>query len=150
MIDLRFELDFYITPKPRGIVGKGGNIYHSSKPYKFFRQNFINSLKNQGIVKPDEPYSKPFFVGWYYGYIDKGTDPDIDNLEGAILDSCKKYGLIKDDSRRYWRGSYKLALPSPCHYSVVYVVDFLQRQKAIDGIDSVYSQQNILSLVANL
>lgn len=147
MLQIELELDFYIQPKPRGLQsGKTGHIYHNSKPYSLFNERFSKAVLNQ-LGRFEPKYDRPFFLGWFYGFHDKGANPDMDNLSGSIMDASKKCQLIKDDNRRLWKGSYMLNQPiKDRHYSYVVICDFIDRKGAIDRIDDLYSQYFIQSL----
>lgn len=134
----QFNLDFYIQPKPRGIQGKHGNIYHSSKPYKLFKERFKTALEKQVRI-PESPLAEPFFTGFFYGFKDAGQNPDMDNLEGAILDALQFCNYIVNDNRRFWIGSYKLNLPMNDHNSVFIIGTRLDRTNIIKKVDQIYS-----------
>lgn len=104
MIKLTLNLAPY--SKPRGQLGKHGNMTHSADAaYRDWQVAFRAKLKN---LYP-QPFPK-FFCIVYIFYIatsKKGRSQDIDNMVGAVNDALtpvegdKFGGWLKDDSWRY-------------------------------------------------
>ncbi len=93
-----------IVPKPRGNLGKGGHIYHSSKKYNEFNKEFKSAVRN--FTLPDD-FNIEYICFQIAIKKRRGAPLDGDNCQGAIQDALVKSAVIKDDNYKYiskWYG----------------------------------------------
>ena len=76
--------------KPRGGIGKYGNITHSSKGYREWQDEAISLIRCMKIPPIGVIYS--LHIVFYR----KGRG-DLDNLAGGVMDLLVKAGVIEDD-----------------------------------------------------
>lgn len=95
--------------KPRGRVGKHGNITHSYGGYREFQEFLSARLMAVNFTIPDEFFCMPaiFYIGKK-----RGHPNDLDDLLGAVQDTLVKYNFIKDDSWKQLPAIYSEALPA--------------------------------------
>ena len=84
-----------VVPKPRGNIGKFGNLYHSSQSYNDFNKIFINPIK-----KVDFKLSEKFqYISFKFFLKPRRGHPlDGDNIQGAVQDALVKSKVIPDDN----------------------------------------------------
>jgi Holliday junction resolvase RusA-like endonuclease len=105
----RYILNLAPFPKPRGQLGKHGNITHSADPrYRTWQLAFKQRLAAQTLDNFDFAYG--------YGFIfsmpkKAGQQPDVDNLMGGIMD-CLTPHWLKDDNWRILNRCYIVAIPA--------------------------------------
>lgn len=142
MITVTFN--FPLMPKPRGKIGKGGNIYHNSKEYVTFKNDVWLAVKEQlGYVPTIE---HRIYVGLFSEYkrTNRGRSPDfLDNQLGGLLDALVQLGLLKDDSRKELFGDKKMSHPGIQEKNIL----ILGRPMMIDikAIDEEITKQFLLT-----
>lgn len=88
--------------KPRGKLG-GSHIYHNSKEYKKWRDDFYNRLK----YLYDKKFGNFFCLVYLFkiSVLKTGRRQDLDNLVGGVNDTLSVY-WVDDDNwgiiRRFW------------------------------------------------
>ncbi|QVQ57107.1 RusA-like resolvase [Anabaena phage Elbi] len=95
IIKYSFKISWF--PKPRGGIGRYGNMTHSSGGYRQWQKRFLESLKEPGNF-PKKFHGLVFF---FYIKPKPGSPPDLENLQGGVQDTLKKAGCIKDDNYKY-------------------------------------------------
>lgn len=80
--------------KPRGKLGRKGNIYHNDENYRLWKKQFLSCLETVQFKLPDFFYCLGFC---FYIKPKRGHKPDCDNMVGSILDALKEGGYIIDD-----------------------------------------------------
>ncbi|XAI95745.1 RusA [Dolichospermum phage Dfl-JY23] len=95
IIKYAFKISWF--PKPRGGIGRYGNMTHSSKGYRQWQSKFLESLSKTNS------FPKDFHCLIFFFYIKPkpGQPPDLENLQGGIQDTLKKTGCIKDDNYKH-------------------------------------------------
>lgn len=83
-------------PKPRGKLGKGGHIYHSTPEYVQWNKDFKDACEKASFTPPE---STKYYVFKFFHKPGKGHAVDPDNCQGAVQDALVKCGYLKDDSR---------------------------------------------------
>lgn len=79
--------------KPRGQLGKHGNITHSTGEYRNWQKNFILRLQKAS----PEPFEKFYAIVYVFNIRSKaGHQPDCDNMVGAINDVLTKKWIDDD------------------------------------------------------
>lgn len=76
--------------KPRGGIGKYGNMTHSTKGYREWQDDGIKLIRCLNVPVITDIYS--LHITFYR----KGRG-DLDNLAGGVMDMFVKSGVIKDD-----------------------------------------------------
>jgi len=104
-------------PKPRGQLGKHGNITHSADPrYRAWQLAFKQRLAAQTLDCFDGAYGYGFLL-----HMPKkaGQQPDIDNMMGGIMDCLTRdkkdpdaHYWLKDDNWRILSRCYVVAVPA--------------------------------------
>lgn len=96
--------------KPRGQIGKHGNMTHSIGAYRGFQVEVSERLKQLEFAIPGEFFSLAYI---FYMAKKKGQQNDITNMTGAIEDILVKYKYLTDDNWQVLRRCYIEAVPSP-------------------------------------
>lgn len=156
--------EFPLLSKPRGKVGKHGNIYHNDKEYtaykKIIRQTWIhfNGI-NETIEKG--------YIGLFSMYMtSKGREPDfLDNQLGSILDAlCTidpvKPGMIppnkiiRDDNRQVLFGDKKLSVKGSRDYNLLLIGNQYEINKIDHIVNSLYNEGmrtgNVINILPSL
>lgn len=81
--------------KPRGQIGKYGNITHSMGGYMEWQQQFFYHLTVAKFEIPDNLYA---LIYHFLMVKQGGNPPDLDNLIGGVNDVLVKYEYLKDDN----------------------------------------------------
>lgn len=84
-------------PKPRGGLGRSGNMTHALNDYRNFQKMFLSMLNATGFRIPDGFHALVFK---YNIKPKRGGKPDLSNLQGFVEDALVKGAYIKDDN---WR-----------------------------------------------
>lgn len=104
--------------KPRGQIGKFGNMTHSIGRYRDFQKELDYKLKLTQFSIP-----VGFYALAYVLFMGKkiGRPNDVDDMVGAIKDVFVRFEYIKDDSYkhipRFW--SEAVESSNPKHFSIV-------------------------------
>lgn len=115
-------LNFPLFPKPRGILGRAGNIYHSSKPYKDFKKRVAAEIEAQlGAIT--EPIASQCYLGVFNGYtpFKRGSELDSNNIYGAVEDCLVQTGKLKDDKRKILVGHKIRCFPVGFEYNAIFI-----------------------------
>ena len=81
--------------KPRGQIGKYGNMTHSMGDYMDWQKQFYWFLSTTDFAIPSDLYA----IVYYFRMVKKGGQPpDLDNQIGAVNDVLVKYEYLKDDN----------------------------------------------------
>src|SRR6476469_3332370 len=98
-----FVIQSPILPKPRGKLGRSGNIYHNDKAYTEYKKEIESNIIK--AIPKSYQWHYPIGIAIINEFIPKsrGSEADIDNLTGSILDCLVQKSYIPDDSRRYLR-----------------------------------------------
>lgn len=135
----RIILDFPLMPKPRGKLAPNGHIYHNDKAYTDHTKRVIQKAQSILIAREYEVISGSFCVGFFNGYTQKrGSQSDLDNLIGGLLDPLKKAGVIIDDNRKYWDGSYMKASEFSQDFNVLIICSNFRESEMINEIGNLY------------
>lgn len=103
--------------KPRGMIGKQGNIYHSSKRYVQWNKEFISACFNCGFTPPTEFHTLAIV---FYNKSKRGHLPDVDNMQGASLDALVKGKYLVDDNISIVDSLYGRSIKSDSSYIEIY------------------------------
>ena len=87
---LKIILPITKRAKPRGKIGKYGNITHSTGGYREWQADGIKLLKCLNVPLVTNIYA--FHITFY-----KKGRGDLDNLAGAVMDLLVEAGVIADD-----------------------------------------------------
>lgn len=99
-------------PKPRGKVGKYGNIYHKDKKYTEWQ----NSLQKEMVRFNFDPVGDNVFALCFeFGLKGRGL-PDVDNLAGGVMDFLVLFGYLKEDNYTVVPRILSHGLSSPENY----------------------------------
>lgn len=98
----KIHLPIAPKPKPRGQIGKHGNMTHSIGKYRIWQKEFRRLLKTQSV----KPISLPIYamlIDFGFSRSSRGRKPDLDNTRGAVQDALQKdknnpIAYIKNDS----------------------------------------------------
>lgn len=128
-----------ITPlsKPRGQLGKFGNMTHSSGNYRKFQQEVYERLTELTFAIPGD-----FFALAYIFYMGrkKGRANDVGNMVGAIEDVLVKYKYLKDDSWLHLPRAWQEAVASD-----VFGITLLVLESASDIVYFMSARDRLLS-----
>lgn len=91
----RVHIPFEQKPKPRGGIGKHGNMTHQLNDYSGFQRMFISMLKSTSFQIPPDFHALIFK---YNLKPKRGKAPDLSNMQGFIEDALVKSGYLKDDN----------------------------------------------------
>lgn len=107
-------------PKPRGQLGKYGNMTHSLKGYREWQDELDKYLRIAKFIIPDNFYG----IIYHFGIVKKrGGKPDISNLVGGIEDVLVKYDYINDDNYQVIKHYFASAIQSEKSFINIYVTD---------------------------
>lgn len=100
-----------ITPlsKPRGQLGKFGNMTHSSGNYRQFQQEIYERLTELNFSIPGEFFSLAYI---FYMGKKRGRANDVGNMVGALEDVLVKFEFLRDDSWLHLPRAWQEALAS--------------------------------------
>jgi Holliday junction resolvase RusA-like endonuclease len=134
---IRFYSLKNLTPvsKPRGQIGKYGNITHSSGGYRKFQQEVAERLRDMRFSIPGDFYA----LGYVFMMAKKrGHLNDVGNMKGAIEDILVKEKYLKDDNWRHlpraWEQaeeSNRFSITLIIFESVADVIYFLQANERL-------------------
>ncbi|AND75569.1 RusA [Nostoc phage N1] len=117
---IKYAFNIEPFPKPRGGVGKYGNMTHSSKGYRQWQERFKISLYGSRHPFPSKFHGLVFF---FYIKPKPGQPPDLENYQGAIQDTLVLLDLMEDDNYKIL-GRYHtdhIVVKEPSHFDL-YVV----------------------------
>jgi Holliday junction resolvase RusA-like endonuclease len=103
--------------KPRGMIGKQGNIYHSSKRYVEWNKDFIGACFRANFTPPKDFHT--LAIVFYYKN-KRGHLPDVDNMQGASLDALVKGKYLEDDNISIVDSLYGRSIKSDTSYIEIY------------------------------
>lgn len=98
-----------ITQKPRGKLGKYGNITHSIGDYRIWQKTFIDYLEGIKLNKTANPLYALAVIGFLRPR--KGRPSDTSNFLGAVEDALVKGKFIKDDNYKILPRVYGEIIP---------------------------------------
>lgn len=104
---IKLSINIELKPKPRGQLGKYGNMTHSIGHYRQWQSAFVRAVKQTNFLIPSDFYA----IIFHFRILPKpGRAPDLSNLQGAVEDALVKSNYLKDDnwkilSRYYTQGS---------------------------------------------
>ena len=81
--------------KPRGQIGKYGNMTHGMGGYMEWQQQFFYHLTVAKFEIPDNLYA---LIYHFLMVKQGGNPPDLDNMAGGVNDVLVKYEYLKDDN----------------------------------------------------
>jgi Holliday junction resolvase RusA-like endonuclease len=120
---VRIDLNCKIMPKPRGKLGKQGNIYHNDKRYVTYKKLIESQLISQ--IGKGFNWSYPIKVALICEFKPQSKEPDLmDNQIGSLLDCLVQWEYLKDDSRKYIRGGMIDGLESYQDKSILWISDY--------------------------
>ncbi|QLF85069.1 RusA [Nostoc phage YongM] len=119
--------------KPRGGIGRYGNMTHSSKGYRQWQQKFLESLYNSNHPFPSDFHCLVFF---FYIKPKSGHPPDLENLQGGIQDTLVKMGCIKDDNYKILGRYYTdhIVVKDASHFDLYVVSNHTEKIYVIDKL----------------
>lgn len=120
-----------ITPmsKPRGQLGKFGNLTHSVGRYREFQKEIEYKLRLTNFSIP-----VGFFALAYVLFMGKkrGRANDVGNMIGALEDVFVKYEYIKDDSYKHLPRFWSEAVESRNHKHFSIVIFTMEVEKDLE------------------
>lgn len=125
-----------LISKPRGKLGKHGNIYHNDAKYVSFKQQ-IDRQMSKALMK-GQKHDYPLGVALLSEFTSRkrGNEYDLaDNQLGALLDILVQSEYIADDSRKYLRESIVRGIESDRNYATFWLY-------SSEEIDTVWQQVN--------
>lgn len=87
------DLPIRLVPKPRGGLGKYGNMTHYANNYGQWQTETARILKSTGFEMPET-----FTVLSLRIFLCGRGRPDVENMVGAWQDLLVKHGYLKDDN----------------------------------------------------
>lgn len=119
MQGLKVYLPIAAHAKPRGQIGKHGNITHSIGTYRPWQTKVLKYLKTIDLVIPSDFYGIIFV---FYLKSKAGHPIDLSNAQGGLEDVLVKGGYIKDDNYKVLKRYATLGIPSEKSYIEFYIV----------------------------
>lgn len=99
--------------KPRGKIGKHGNIYHQSADYSEYQRTFNEHIKSCSFSLMMSEADLHSVLIDFHLVVKRGGKNDVDNLAGSVLDALVKYGVISDDNHTIVKRLYSQATVKP-------------------------------------
>jgi Holliday junction resolvase RusA-like endonuclease len=96
-------------PKPRGQIGKYGNMTHSIGKYREWQEQFKKHIACTTFYVPKEFYSMVFKFNLAAR---SGGKPDLSNLQGGVEDALVKHKYIPDDNWKILQRFYTCGSPA--------------------------------------
>lgn len=107
-------------PKPRGQLGKYGNMTHSVGGYRSWQDEMLIALRQARFKTPDSFHTICYIYHWVRK---RGALPDGENLQGGTQDTLKKGEYIKDDNISIISSWYGLAVIGKKAYIELYICE---------------------------
>lgn len=116
-----FRVYLPIAPhsKPRGQLGKHGNMTHSIGGYRIWQNKILQYLKSIDLVIPQDFYGIIFL---FYIKPKAGHPLDLSNAQGGVEDVLVKGGYLKDDNWKILKRYATLGISSDKNYIEFYIV----------------------------
>lgn len=92
----KFVIPLKPYPKPRGEIGKAGNMTHSSGGYRNWQNTFLKQLRN--VAGQPYTYQKIQALVVLQSRSKARGLPDVTNLAGAVEDTLIEAKWLKDDN----------------------------------------------------
>lgn len=92
----KFVIPLTPSPKPRGELGKHGNMTHSSGGYRKWQDTFLKQLRN--VAGQPYTYQKIMALVVLQSRSKKRGLPDVTNMAGAVEDTLIAAKWLKDDN----------------------------------------------------
>lgn len=92
----KFVIPLSPYPKPRGEIGKAGNMTHSSGGYRGWQNTFLKQLRS--VAGQPHTYQKIQALVILQSRTKKRGLPDVTNLAGAVEDTLIEAKWLKDDN----------------------------------------------------
>ncbi|AND75665.1 RusA [Nostoc phage A1] len=133
---IKYAFPFAAFPKPRGGIGRYGNMTHSSKGYRQWQQKFLESLSNYHSSEKSFPIDFHCLIFFFYIKPKRGQPPDLENLQGAIQDTLKKAGCITDDNYKILGRYYTdhMVVKDTSHFDLYLVSNHQEKIYVIDKL----------------
>lgn len=96
-------------PKPRGALGKYGNMTHSIGLYRQWQDEFRRYIAQTSFYVPQDFYSMVFKFNLAAR---SGGKPDLSNLQGGVEDALVKHKYIPDDNWKVLTRYYTCGSPA--------------------------------------
>lgn len=101
---IRYMIPIAPMSKPRGQLGKYGNITHSIGGYRDWQRNLARKLASVKFTIPTDYFA--LIIILHISKNKRGRSQDVDDMIGGFFDSLVKFDFIKDDNwrivTRYW------------------------------------------------
>lgn len=105
----KLHLELRPFSKPRGQIGKYGNMTHSIGKYRQWQEEFKLLIASTTFKVPSSFYAIIFDFKLSPR---RGGKPDLSNLQGGVEDALVKYGYILDDNWKVLQRYYTVGTPA--------------------------------------
>lgn len=107
-------------PKPRGQLGKYGNMTHSAGGYRAWQNQFSRLIQSTSFHVPDTFHSMVF---QFNICTTRGRAPDLSNLQGGVEDALVKQKYLQDDNWKILTRFYTFGKVAPASEIIIYVAE---------------------------
>ena len=125
-----YHIPHQLKAKPRGQLGKFGNMTHSLNGYREWQASLNNKFKQIDLVIPSPLYG---LIMIFHIPKLKGHPFDLSNLQGGIEDVLVKYEYLPDDNWKILGKYVGIAVKSV--YPGYTIIPTMNRNEFIAGIN---------------
>jgi Holliday junction resolvase RusA-like endonuclease len=112
--------NLYGKPKPRGQIGKYGNMTHSMNGYREWQNQVIKQLNGSDWYIPENFHSLVFN---FHIKPKSGHPPDLSNMQGGMEDVLVKNKNLVDDNWKILKRYYTFGQESDRNRIIIYACE---------------------------